>query len=73
MRCLKKQIIHDAQQQGEVREGDSALYARVVWALVHGASMLRTYADPDLIRSSVGVLRSGLSLRGLGNPDPDGG
>ena len=58
---MLKEIIHDAQQQGEVREGDPALYARVVWALVHGASMLRTYADPDLIRSSVRVLRSGLS------------
>jgi AcrR family transcriptional regulator len=33
-------IIREAQLQGEVRPGDPALLARVVWALVHGASML---------------------------------
>jgi AcrR family transcriptional regulator len=33
-------IIRQAQQQGEVRPGDPALIARVVWALVHSASIL---------------------------------
>jgi AcrR family transcriptional regulator len=33
-------VIREAQQDGEVRPGDPALLARVVWALVHGASIL---------------------------------
>ena len=38
---ILEEIIREAQQTGEVRQGDPALLARVVWALVHGASMLR--------------------------------
>lgn len=57
-----KETIREAQQQGEVRPGDSALLARVVWALVHGASMLqRESAEPQFIRFSNEVLRSGLN------------
>jgi len=54
--------IRTAQQQGEVRPGDPALLARVVWALVHGASMLqRDRTEPQFIRFSNEVLRSGLN------------
>jgi AcrR family transcriptional regulator len=57
-----KETIYKGQQQGEVRPGDPALLARVVWALVHGASMLqRESAEPQFIRFSNEVLRSGLS------------
>jgi Tetracyclin repressor-like, C-terminal domain len=34
------ETIREAQQQGEIRQDDPARLARVVWALVHGASML---------------------------------
>jgi AcrR family transcriptional regulator len=57
---MLKETIREAQQQGEVRQGDPARLARVVWALVHGASMLRTHVDPDFIRFGGEVLRSGL-------------
>ena len=54
--------IREAQQRGEVRPGDPALLARVVWALVHGASMLqRDRTEPQFIRFSNEVLRSGLN------------
>jgi len=60
--AMLKEIIAEAQQRGEVRQGDPALLARVVWALVHGVSMLqRDSADPQFIRSSNEVLRDGLN------------
>ena len=46
-------IIREAQQQGEVRPGDPALLARVVWALVHGASIL--LSDEVLISGERGM------------------
>jgi AcrR family transcriptional regulator len=56
------ETVREAQQQGVVRPGDPALLARVVWALVHGASMLqRDSAEPQFIRFSNEVLRSGLN------------
>ncbi len=61
---ILEEIIRDAQQTGEVRQGDPALLARVVWALVHGASMLRMGgegAESHFIRFSTEALRSGLS------------
>jgi AcrR family transcriptional regulator len=58
---ILKETIREAQERGEVRQGDPALFARVVWALVHGASMLRTYADPTFIRLSSEILRSGMN------------
>jgi AcrR family transcriptional regulator len=59
---LLTETIREAQQQGEVRQGDAALLARVVWALVHGVSMLqRDSAEPQFIRFSNEVLRSGLN------------
>ena len=63
---ILEEAIGKAQQTGEVRQGDPALLARVVWALVHGASMLRRDGDrvePPVIRLSTEVLRSGLSSR----------
>jgi hypothetical protein len=54
--------IRAAQRRGEVRPGDPALLARVVWALAHGASMLqRDRVEPQFIRFSNEVLRSGLN------------
>jgi AcrR family transcriptional regulator len=63
---IMEEIIREAQQTGEVRQGDPALLARVVWALVHGATMLRIdvdSAEPTFIRFSTEALRSGLSNR----------
>jgi len=60
--AMLKETIRAAQQQGEIRPGDAALLARVVWALVHGVSMLqRDSAEPLFIRFSREVLRSGLN------------
>ena len=60
--AILKEVIHEAQQRGEVRQGDSALFARVVWALVHGVSMLqRNSADSQSIRLTNELLRSGLN------------
>jgi AcrR family transcriptional regulator len=60
--ALLTETVRAAQQQGEVRPGDPALFARVVWALVHGTSTLqRDRAEPQFIRFSNEVLRSGLS------------
>jgi AcrR family transcriptional regulator len=61
--AMLREIIREAQERGEVRQGDPALLARVVWALVHGVSMLqRDSADPQFVRSSNEVLRSGLTM-----------
>jgi AcrR family transcriptional regulator len=63
---ILEEIIREAQQTGEVRQGDPALLARVVWALVHGASMLRMGGDceePSFIRFGTEALRSGLVAR----------
>jgi AcrR family transcriptional regulator len=62
--AIMEETIREAQQRGEVRPGDPALLARVVWALVHGASVLHMDGDdldPQFIRFSGEVLRSGLS------------
>jgi AcrR family transcriptional regulator len=59
---LLTETIREAQQQREVRPGDPALLARVVWALVHGASMLQgDAAEPQFLRFCREVLRSGLN------------
>ena len=63
---ILEEAIREAQQTGEVRQGNPALLARVVWALIHGASMLRRdgeSVEPPVIRFSTEVLRSGLSNR----------
>jgi len=61
---ILEESIREAQRNGAIREGDPGLLARVVWALVHGASMLRREGDSTdetLVRLSTEVLRSGLS------------
>jgi AcrR family transcriptional regulator len=60
---ILEDIIRQAQQRGEVRQGDPSLLARIVWALVHGASMPTggNGAEPCFIRFSAEILRSGLS------------
>jgi hypothetical protein len=61
---ILEDVIRQAQNKGEVRQGDPALLARVVWALVHGASMLRLNGaggEPPFICFSTEILRSGLS------------
>ena len=70
---ILEEIIREAQQAGEVRQGDPVLLARVVWALVHGASMLRMSEDseePAFIRFSTEALRSGLSNRQMPSVSP---
>ena len=63
---ILEEAIREAQQTGEVRQGDPALLARVAWALVHGAGMLRMDADSadrPFVRFSTEALRSGLCSR----------
>jgi hypothetical protein len=60
--ALPTETVREAQQRGEVRPGDPALFARLVWALVHGTSTLeRESAEPQFIRFSNEVLRFGLN------------
>ena len=42
---IMEEIIREGQQTGEVRPGDPVPMTRVVWALVHGASLLRMDGD----------------------------
>lgn len=61
---ILEETIRDAQRTGEVRPGEPNLMARVIWALVHGASMLRLDRDSEemrFMRFSTETLRSGLS------------
>jgi AcrR family transcriptional regulator len=70
---ILEEIIREAQKTGEVRQGDPVLLARVVWALVHGASMLRMdgdSAEAHFIRFSTEALRSGLSNRQMTSVSP---
>ena len=63
---IMEEIIREGQKTGEVRPGDPAAMARVVWALVHGASLLRMDGDgaePPFIRFSTELLRAGLLQR----------
>ena len=58
--------IREGPQTGEVRPGDPVPMARVVWALVHGASLLRMdrdSAETPFIRFSMELLRAGLLQR----------
>ena len=60
---ILEQPIRKAQRQGEVRQGDPTILARVVWALVHGASTLRLDGDSAerrFILIGTELLRSGL-------------
>ena len=62
--AILETAIREAQQNGEVRQGDAAVLARVVEAVIHGASVLRLDEhSPDFVRLSTEVLRSGLASR----------
>jgi len=42
---ILEQTIREGQESGDVRSGDSVVLARLVWAQVHGVSMLRLAED----------------------------
>ena len=42
---ILEETIREGQQKGDVRSGDSVVLARLVWAHVHGVSMLRLAPD----------------------------
>ncbi len=50
---ILEQTIREGQQSGDVRPGDSVVLARLVWAQVHGVSMLRL--APDLTPKGTGT------------------
>jgi AcrR family transcriptional regulator len=66
---ILEETIRQGQQTGDIRAGDSVALARLVWAQVHGISMLRL--APDLsphgttgtrfIELSCDILRTGLA------------
>jgi AcrR family transcriptional regulator len=64
---ILEETIRQGQATGEVRSGDSVLLARLVWAQVHGISMLRLATDltprgdgTKFVEFSSEVLESGL-------------
>lgn len=68
--AVLEKTIQEAQLSGEIRREDSATLARIVWALVHGISMLRLEADTSdqgagtkLALFASEVIRTGLELR----------
>ncbi len=50
---ILEETIRQGQQTGEVRAGDTVTLARLVWAQVHGISMLRL--EPDLSPNGAGT------------------
>jgi AcrR family transcriptional regulator len=50
---ILEQTIREGQQSGDVRPGDSTVLARLVWAQVHGVSLLRL--APDLSPKGAGT------------------
>jgi AcrR family transcriptional regulator len=50
---ILEETIREGQQKGDVRSGDSVMLARLVWAHVHGISMLRL--APDLSANGPGA------------------
>jgi AcrR family transcriptional regulator len=66
--AVLENTIREGQQSGDVRRGDSAALARLVWSLVHGISMLRLERDlakPDgeakFTLFCTDILRAGLA------------
>lgn len=60
-------MIQEAQNHGDVRSGDAAMIARVVWSMSHGMAMLGLETDytedgagTKLVRFSAEILRTGL-------------
>jgi AcrR family transcriptional regulator len=66
--AILEDTIREGQQSGDVRPGDSAELARMVWSLVHGISMLRLERDlgagAEFTLFSTAILRAGLAARG---------
>lgn len=64
---LLERTIREGQESGDVRGGDSVTLARLVWAEVHGISMLQL--APDLRPGGAGAafieLSSGILVEGL--------
>ena len=62
--AVLEDTIRDGQKTGEVRRGDSAVLARMVWSTVHGISLLRLERDlisTDFTRACIDILRAGLA------------
>jgi len=66
---ILEETIRQGQASGEIRAGNSTLLARVVWAQVHGISMLRLATDlspsgegQKFVQFSSAILESGLLL-----------
>ena len=60
-------MIQEAQKSGDVRPGDAATLAKVVWSLSHGTAMLRLETDYNeggegakFVQLSTEILRSGM-------------
>ena len=73
---ILEETIRQGQTDGEVRSGDSVLLARLVWAQVHGISMLRLAEDltpsgdgTKFVDFSSEVLQSGLRIGISRRPD----
>jgi AcrR family transcriptional regulator len=50
---ILEETIREGQERGDVRKGDTVMLARLVWAQVHGISMLRL--EPDLSPEGAGT------------------
>jgi len=57
---ILEETIRQGQQSGEVRPGDAAMLARMVWAQVHGISMLRFDDGTTFVHFCSEVLLTGL-------------
>ena len=60
-------MIQEAQESGDVRPGDAAMLAKVVWSLSHGMAMLQLETDysgdgegTKFVQLSTEILRTGL-------------
>ncbi len=57
---ILEETIREGQQSGEVRAGDAVMLARILWAQVHGISMLRLGEDAAFVQLSSELLLKGL-------------
>jgi AcrR family transcriptional regulator len=66
--AILENTIREGQQSGDVRPGDSAALARLVWSMVHGISMLHLGQDAagrKFTRLCTEILRAGLQPAAL--------
>ncbi len=62
--AILEDTIREGQQSGDVRGGDSASIARLVWSMVHGISLLRLGQDgagAEFTQFCTDILRAGLA------------